>query len=523
MYTRVRQLLFWIFCLLLVGCGGGGGSGSSGPKPPTWTVGVFPAASTFEAKCANPRTGTDPATGHAYPDVLATRTDENMWLRSWTNDLYLWFDEVPDTNPSPYTTADYFDLLKTSARTASGNPKDKFHFTLATSDWIALSQSGAEAGYGAQWVILSSTPPRRVVVAFTDPGTPAAPTGMSALVSRGTEVTAVDGVDVANGSDVNTLNNGLFPTAAGEVHTFTVQDPGSSTRTITMTSAIVTTTPVQNVSVIAAPSGPVGYMLFNDHIATAENLLIAAINTMRNAAVTDLVLDIRYNGGGFLDLASELAFMIAGPGQTTGKTFEQLQFNAKHPTRDPVTGNLITPIPFHSSTVGLGGPAGQMLPSLDLTRVFVLTGSGTCSASESIINSLRGINVQVIQIGSTTCGKPYGFYPQDNCGTTYFSIEFKGINEKAFGDYTDGFSPQNTPSSSSPGELIPGCSVADDFSHALGDQAEERLKVALDYRQNPVCSVSPSGIGPHALAVKLPVSDGELVKSPWRENRILRR
>jgi C-terminal processing protease CtpA/Prc len=519
----MRRLLFWCFCLLLAGCGGGGGSGSSGPKPPTWTVGVFPPASTLEAKCASPRTGTDPTTGRAYPDVQATRTDENMWLRSWTNDLYLWFDEVPDTNPSPYTTADYFDLLKTSAMTASGNPKDKFHFTLATSDWIAQSQSGAEAGYGAQWVILSSKPPRHVVVAFTDAGTPAAPPGMPALVSRGTEVITVDGVDVANGSDVNTLNNGLFPTAAGQMHTFTVQDlSSSSTRTITMTSTIVTTTPVQNVSVIPTPSGPVGYMLFNDHIATAEDLLIAAINTMRNAAVTDLVLDIRYNGGGFLDLASELAFMIAGPGQTTGKTFEQLQFNAKHPTRDPVTGDLITPIPFHSSTVGIGGPAGQPLPSLDLTRVFVLTGSGTCSASESIINSLRGINVQVIQIGSTTCGKPYGFYPQDNCGTTYFSIQFRGINDKAFGDYTDGFSPQNT--SSSPGELIPGCSIADDFTHVLGDPAEGRLMTALNYRAGGAAACgAATGIGPRALAVEMPVSDGELVKSPWRENRILRR
>ena len=58
----------------------------------------------------------------------------------------------------------------------------------------------------------------------------------------------------------------------------------------------------------------------------------------------------------------------------------------------------------------------------------MLTGDNTCSASESIINSLRGIGVEVIQIGLTTCGKPYGFYPQDNCGTTYFSIEFKGVN-----------------------------------------------------------------------------------------------
>ena len=63
-----------------------------------------------------------------------------------------------------------------------------------------------------------------------------------------------------------------------------------------MQSTNVTLTPVQNVAPIATASGPVGYMLFNDHIATAESALINAVNTLRAANITDLVLDIRYNG-----------------------------------------------------------------------------------------------------------------------------------------------------------------------------------------------------------------------------------
>ncbi len=101
--------------------------------------------------------------------------------------------------------------------------------------------------------------------------------------------------------------------------------------------------------------------------------------------------------------------------------------------------------------------AGQALPALNLSRVFVLTTASTCSASEAIINSLQGVNVQVIQVGSTTCGKPYGFYPADNCGVTYFSIQFQGVNAKNFGDYPDGFTPQNTIAVQ--GVLLPGCSV----------------------------------------------------------------
>ena len=85
----------------------------------------------------------------------------------------------------------------------------------------------------------------------------------------------------------------------------------------------------------------------------------------------------------------------------------------------------------------------------------------------------------MIQIGSTTCGKPYGFYDFDNCGTTYFSIQFRGVNAKNFGDYTDGFSPQNSTGSARV-RCIPGCSVADDFSHALGDPNEGRLRCGAE-------------------------------------------
>jgi carboxyl-terminal processing protease len=148
------------------GCGTSTDSSSSSGST-TWTAGSFSAASTFVAQCATPRTGTDPSTGKAYLDKPGSTLTENNWLRSWSHDLYLWYREVPDLDPASYATADYFNVLKTSATTPSGNPKDKFHFTYPTPQWLALSQSGVEAGYGAQWVLISSRPPRQAVVAFT--------------------------------------------------------------------------------------------------------------------------------------------------------------------------------------------------------------------------------------------------------------------------------------------------------------------------------------------------------------------
>ena len=466
--------------------------------------------------CVNPRAGS--------PDRSGTRTDENNWLRSWTNELYLWYGEVTDRNPANYDTPTYFDLLKTTERTTSGQDKDKFHFTYDTDDWIALSQGGISAGYGAEFAVLASRPPRRIVVAFTEPGSPAA-----SLLARGDEILQVDGQDAVNGNTqaiVDVLNAGLFPDATGQNHSFQVRDVAGTTRMVSMTSQTITRVPVPVVTTLPTSSGDVGYIQFNDHIATAEDDLEDAIESLDNAGITDLILDLRYNGGGYLDLASELSYMIANTTLTAGQTFEKLVFNNKHTTRDPVTGALLTPTMFHSTSQGFSGNAGRALPTLNLNRVYIITGPGTCSASESIINGLRGVDVEVYVIGSTTCGKPYGFYPMDNCGTTYFSIMFRGENDKDFGDYSDGFSPANQ--TGVVGTTVPGCSVADDFTRELGDPAEGRIAAALAFRasNNQTCP-APSGFSEPRLAKAnfgpdafggLPVS-----KPAARNNRIIRR
>jgi hypothetical protein len=340
-------------------------------------------------------------------------------------------------------------------------------------------------------------------------------------------VLSIDGfdVDTTTPAGVNALNAGLFPSAAGETHTFVVEDSGSQgSRSITMTSALVESTPVRDVRVLETPTGRVGYLLFNDHIATAELGLVDAVDQLNAGdGVDDLVLDIRYNGGGFIVLASQLSYMIAGPGPTTDRTFELTQFNDKYPDTDPVTGAPIIPLSFLDSTLGppFNAPPDQPLPTLDLPRVFIISGPGTCSASESIMNGLRGVDVEVIQIGSTSCGKPYGFYPTDNCGTTYFTIQLRGVNDKGFGDYGDGFSPENTQGLL--GTVVPGCSVADDFTAELGDPSEARLAAALDYRDFETCP-EPSGLA-SGLSTKsgapLGATDGIVPKSPWHTNRIL--
>ncbi len=534
MSNLVSRSLLSVVLLSLAACGGsgsgGGGLGSGGGgnnNGSGWQQGAFLDFMTFYSMCEAPRGGTDPATGNGYPDMQGDTLDENNFLRSYTNDTYLWYNEVTDRDPGLYNDPlAYFDLLRTDATTPSATPKDQFHFTYDTGEYYQLSQSGVSFGYGITWAFISNTPPRKLVIAYTEPNSPA--TNIATPLARGADIIAIDGVNVDFGNDVDTLNAGIAPSSVGQQHTFTVRDLGAATtRDVVLTSASVTSATVQNTQVLSTPTGQVGYMTFNDHLATAEQALIDAVNQLNahdnGAGIDDLVLDLRYNGGGFLAIASELAYMIAGPGPTAGRVFEDLLFNDKHPVTDPVTGQALSPTPFYTTTLGapFNGTPGQALPSLDLPRVYVLTGGGTCSASEAIINGLRGVGVEVIQIGSTTCGKPYGFYPTDNCGTTYFTIQFKGANEAGFGDYSDGFAPANA---SGAGEFVPGCSIADDFTKQLGDPTERRLAAALVYRDGGGCPAA-SGVAPGLLGkASLPLDAVEpiVLKSPWQMNRILR-
>src|SRR5690606_182397 len=126
----MRRFVPLLTALLAASCGGGGGDGGGGvanppsQQPPAsgWAPGVFLPSATFAAQCPAPRTGTHPITGLPWPDVQGTVLDVNNWLRSWSNELYLWYDEIVDRDPGLYSTSAYFDLLKTNAVTASGQP-----------------------------------------------------------------------------------------------------------------------------------------------------------------------------------------------------------------------------------------------------------------------------------------------------------------------------------------------------------------------------------------------------------------
>jgi carboxyl-terminal processing protease len=477
--------------LTLAACGGGGGSAGTVSNPPASTPPATGAADpdiatlgdafdTYWNLCAKPRTGIDPYTGKAYPDKQGTLRDELTFLRAWSSQYYLWYNEIPTT----FRMSDFTDPVDYFGKLMSPRDKDMYHFTYPSAEWDKLTNSGIELGYGVTWSSSGPTAPRTWQVAIVEPGSPAAAAGLL----RGDVLATIDGADFVNGSDaatVDRINAGLFPETAGASHSFTLKR-GTAPIAVTMQAQEVTALSVKFTKVLDTASGKVGYLSFENHNAVAERQLIDAFTTLQTAGVTDLVLDLRYNGGGLLNIASELAYMIAGPA-TEGKVFERLQYNSKIEAQQ--TPQIIR---FESTAYGFDAGAGTIkegtpLPTLGLRRVTVLTTSGTCSASEAVINGLRGVDIEVNVIGATTCGKPYGFTPVPNCGTTYFSVEFQGVNAKGFGDYANG--------------IAPTCSVADDLAHDLGDANEALLAAALGYRTTGAC---PARTSAQAMAIAAP-------------------
>jgi carboxyl-terminal processing protease len=456
--------------LLLSGCGGGSAPPVPQAPPAQPHIEPPPRFDYFKHfnKCAVPRTGLDPY-GFAYPDMPGSLEDEILYLRGWLNEGYLWYRELPDPDPDTFHSAiEYFNVLKTPALTAAGKPKDRYHFTYETARWDALQYSGVELGYGITWVRNTGVP-REWRVAVVEPGSPSDLAG----IRRGDRLVRIDGIDFIGATDaalVARINEGLTPHAAGEVHAFAFARAGVAIEA-PLAAVRVSVDPVRNAQVFDTTAGKIGYLTFGSHNNVSERMLADAFTGFRDAGVTDLVLDVRYNGGGLLYVASELAYMVAGPAATAGKVFERPVYNDHTPVQ-PF-------IPFLSKAVGYSAPtpikAGTPLPTLGLRRVTLLTGGGTCSASESVINSLRGVDVEVILVGGQTCGKPYAFTPVSNCGTTYFAIEFQGVNDKGFGDYGDGFAPT--------------CAASDDLAHQLGDPAEGLLATALQRLATQSCPV----------------------------------
>jgi hypothetical protein len=340
----------------------------------------------------------------------------------------------------------------------------------------------------------SSLAGRVITVSYVYPESPAMRLG----IARGDQIVSVDGVLATDNTDngIAVLIEALSPTLAAS-HKVVFSRAGTSIAlTLTPEKVKLQQAEYKVLDTLASPSGKLGYLLFNSHVTDAEDKLVEAMNAFKTQGVRNLVVDLRYNGGGYLSIANALAASVAGSARAVGQIFEMALFSDKRSAENYA-------MPF--SLTGLGN---QVYPSLNLSKIYVLVTGSTCSASESFINGLRGIDVEVELIGSTTCGKPYGFYPQDNCGITYAAMELEGVNAKGQGGYADGMAPQ--------------CAVNDDLTHPLGDPAEGMLSVVIKRLQGRTCGqATASALGARSLVVMSTRDDSLVFRPAWQSHKIL--
>jgi len=393
-------------------------------------------------------------------------------LHDYFFDWYFWYALSPFPLPGTQPTLDaYFESLLYTGSDPSF-PADRWSFHQSTSSFVQFYGYGQTLGYGLAVAGLEVTTPTPqpaapLWVRYVEPQSPAAAAG----VVRGDQVVSVNGrpaSDMIAAGDFSVFT----PAAAGDTIHVVLENAGAQ-RNVDLVASVFALTPVPTATVVASPGGRrMGYLVVKGMLDQAADPLASAFAVFASQGVDELVIDLRYNGGGLVSIGRLLASYV-NPGLTAGQTYAALRFSDKR-------ANANTTYVFRT-------PGN----ALALTRVYVLQGPRTCSAAEQVVNALKPF-VDVVQIGDTSCGKPLGFQPvDDGCGETFAVINFETVNANNEGRYFDGLAPQ--------------CVVAEDFSKPLGALDEPLLAVARNDADGIACPVVPASTRQRPLS-----------GSPWR-------
>jgi hypothetical protein len=385
-----------------------------------------------------------------YP--VCSQAAQKGWLGDTMNDWYFWYRQSPRPNPAGFADVlDYYEALLYTGGTAEFPQADRWSRSESTASFNRFYGDGATLGYGVavNGLEVAGLAGQPLLVRHVEPTSDAASKG----VQRGDEIVSADGRSAADMIAANDFG-ALAASQVGQRLTLVLRN-GGAVRTVVLVASVFALTPVSDVAVVASPNGRrIGYLMVKEMIGQAEAGIDSAFATFRAQGVQDLVVDLRYNGGGLVSVGATLASYIAGT-RGSGRAYVDLLYNDKRSGND--------------QRFLFGNPQ----QALGLARVYLLTGPRTCSASEQVINGLRGIDVQVFTVGDTTCGKPFGSLPVSSCGTTYTAVNFESANARNEGRYWDGFDAS--------------CAVGEDLSRPIGALDDPLLVAAAHHIDNGAC------------------------------------
>lgn len=414
-------------------------------------------------------------------------------LYLYASQTYLWYDALPDyteLNPRKYAGStddltalkqELFELVQYKTNPETGKPYEyaigtnqgKYSFVEAgnviTGQQGTVSLEGQGDDFGLELSVVNN---KEVYVRYVNASSPAWQAGLT----RGCRVTMMNGAKVSVNPTI--LNSALAQASIS----LTVQKTDGSIVMVKLGRASYASSPVLKNTIINNGSKIIGYIAFArfSRLSGVQDELEAAFSAFAEAGVEDIIIDLRYNGGGYVETAEYFANLIV-PSKITGEVMYAEAFN---PLMQSGKASVLKSIPYldnnrqqvfvngHAATYfdvdySLSGNTRKYSKKGSLQTAknvaFIVSGS-TASASELLINSLRPfLNVKLV--GSKTYGKPVGFFGIGIDKYSVYLTQFKSTNARGEGDYFDGFTPD--------------ISAADDVTHDFGDLNEVAISKAV--------------------------------------------
>jgi len=378
----------------------------------------------------------------SQPDVTPAMARDSLYYIM--NDWYYWYDKMPTVQKEDY--ADPFELIDAMRY----RELDRWSF-VADYDEFMAEMAGTFVGHGFR-VGLDQAGNARIAQIYQ--GSPLYDEG----VRRGWIIKKINNTLLApilQSGDSEAYSRLIQPATAGITNIFEFQKPDGTLETFSSTKATFTLNTVILSEILQLKNGPTGHLVFDQFITPSAGELATAFAYFKANNVTDLILDLRYNTGGYLNISQSLASYIAGDGKA-GTVFAKLSYNDKRQAANSTYLFKTTESP------------------LSLSRVVFITTRSTASASEAVMNGLKP-HMTVVSVGDTTNGKPTGMNGWE-IGEKYYMwpVTFKMVNSLNTGDYFEGIYPTKV--------------QGDDIAHDFSDVNEACLKDAIYYLENGVFS-----------------------------------
>ncbi len=421
------------------------------------------------------------------PVVIPDTSVVNRFIYNGLKLYYLWEDRIPEFTAQKYTNKDtlnaFLNSFKDPQKLFTGllyqyKTVDKWSFMVADpkiiSDWIqGISET---MGFDFMLARVGTAGDVFGFVRYVLKGSPADKAG----IKRGDLFTKVNDQQLTVSNYQTLLLNTLtYKLSMATISGNTISLNGKS---YTMTAVLMQENPVLLDTILNVSSGKDGYLVYNAFNAVYDLKLDSVFLRFKNAGISNLILDLRYNGGGSVQTAVYLASMIYGT--NTAKIFIKNQYNpalqaeiiSYYGTSTILNQNFTNVIAKTSTT------AEAPINTLNLSKVYVITSDNTASASELLINGLKPY-MQVVQVGDTTVGKYVAsttiqeadVYDVPNPKDTYAMqpIIMKYYNSAGVSDFVTGLIPD------------PDKYIKEDFTNliAFGNPNETILKGVLNLIQ----------------------------------------